>query len=191
MLVDMNNPNPLVPRLGVDIGRVIIHGDGPDTSFIQARDDETAMQAPAVDGAIEALARLTRRFEGAVWLVSKCGPRIEALSRRWLDHHGFFEKTGISAAQLRFCRERREKAGICLKLGVTMFVDDRIDVLVPMAGVVAHRFLFGAPSSSDPTITAVPTWQATEAAIDAILDEVDHGIPQTPTRARFAHRARS
>lgn len=191
MLRGMKNRNQLVPRLGVDIGRVIIHGDGPDTSFIQARDDEAAMQAPAVDGAIDALARLTRRFEGAVWLVSKCGPRIEALSRRWLNHHGFFDKTGISPAQLRFCRERREKAGICLKLGVTMFVDDRVDVLVPMAGIVAHRFLFGASSSSDPTITAVRTWQATEAAIDALLDEVERGIPHTPAGERLAHRARS
>ena len=27
------------PTLGIDIGRVIIHGDGPDTSFIGATDD--------------------------------------------------------------------------------------------------------------------------------------------------------
>ncbi|AKU98979.1 hypothetical protein AKJ09_05643 [Labilithrix luteola] len=182
-------PTNRIPRLGVDIGRVIIHGDGPDTSFIQARDDETAMRAPAVDGAIDALARLTLRFDGAVWLVSKCGPRIEGLSRRWLAHHGFFERTGISPAQLRFCRERREKAGICLKLGVTMFVDDRLDVLLPMAGVVEHRFLFGVHASSDPTVTPVPTWRATEAAIEAILDEVDRGVPLAPA-GHHAQRAR-
>ena len=33
------------PTLGIDIGRVIIHGDGPDTSFIGATDDD-AMRAP-------------------------------------------------------------------------------------------------------------------------------------------------
>jgi hypothetical protein len=156
------------PRLGVDIGRVIIHGDGPDTSFIGGSDAD-ALRAPPMDGAFASLARLTRAFGGAVWLVSKCGPRIEARSRRWLDHHRFYERTGIAPENLAFCRERHMKAPICRDLGIGWFVDDRADVLVPMAGVVPHRFLFGASASPVPEVTPVPTWDVAEAAILATL----------------------
>ncbi|MFK5221766.1 hypothetical protein ACI3PI_10215, partial [Lactobacillus helveticus] len=49
-------------RLGIDIGRVIIHGDGPDTSFVGAGTDEEALEAPAMDGALDTIARLVRCF---------------------------------------------------------------------------------------------------------------------------------
>ena len=153
-----------IPRLGVDIGRVIIHGDGPDTSFVGGS-DEDAMRTPAIDGAFEALGRLCARFEGRVWLVSKCGKRVEERSRRWLQEHRFFDTTGVSADNLVFCRERGMKAGICRDLGIGWFVDDRVDVLVPMAGIVAHRFLFGAAATDVPGLVAVATWAEAEAAI--------------------------
>jgi hypothetical protein len=158
------------PTLGIDIGRVIIHGDGPDTSFIGAT-DEDALKAPAMAGAFEAIGRLVPRFEGRVWLVSKCGPRIAERSLRWLDHHRFWEATGVAREQVRFCRQRKEKAGICLDLGIGWFVDDRLDVLVPMEGVVPHRFLFGASYATDPSVYPVPTWAAAEAGIRATRDE--------------------
>ena len=149
--------------LGVDIGRVLIHGDGPDTSFIGGTDAD-ALRTPAMAGSFEALARLCELFAGRVWLVSKCGPRIQARSRQWLDRHRFFQSTGIRYGQVRFCRERKEKAPICAELGVSLFVDDRLDVLAAMTGIVPHRFHFGA--SSAPTgIVAVPTWAAAEEAI--------------------------
>jgi hypothetical protein len=151
-------------RLGVDIGRVIIHGDGPDTSFIGAT-DEDAMRAPAMDGAFDALVRLHALFEGRVWIVSKCGPRIEARSRAWLEAHRFFETTGIARENVRFCKNRKDKAPICERLGIDFFVDDRFDILHSMSGIVAHRFLFGASSSPEPGITPVPTWAVAEAAI--------------------------
>ena len=161
---------PASPRLGVDIGRVIIHGDGPDTSFIGGT-DEDAMRAPPMEGAFAALGRLCALFSGQVWLVSKCGPRIEARSRAWLAERRFFEETGIPRENLEFCRERPLKAKICHRLGVGFFVDDRLDVLLPMAGVVPHRFLFGAASCDHAGITAVPTWRAAEAAIVRALSE--------------------
>ncbi|MBX3192888.1 MAG: hypothetical protein KF819_38240 [Labilithrix sp.] len=168
---------PTTPRLGVDIGRVIIHGDGPDTSFIGGA-DEDAMRAPAMEGAFEALARLTDRFGGRVFVVSKCGPRIEARSRAWLERHRFFESTGIARESLRFCRKRPDKAPICRELGIDFFVDDRLDVLAAMAGVVRHRFLFGAASSPEPGVTPAPTWAAAERAIVAALDEISlRGTP--------------
>src|ERR1700761_8788128 len=92
-------------RLGVDVGRVIIAGDGPDTSFVGGTEDD-ALRAPAIAGAFDALAHLRVRFAGRVWLVSKCGKRVEGRTRTWLAHHHFFEITGLDPGNLLFCRTR-------------------------------------------------------------------------------------
>ena len=75
------------PRLGIDIGRVII--DGPahrgagDTAFFEG--DEAAMLAtPEMAGSFPSIGRLVDLFAARVWLVSKCGPRVQARTLRWL-----------------------------------------------------------------------------------------------------------
>jgi len=126
--------------LGVDIGGVLIDrvADGTDTSFFSKRYLET----PAVADGFETLARLAReRFGERVYIVSKCGPTIQAKSREWLVHRRFTEITGIPPERVRFCRTREEKAPICKRLGITHFIDDRYDVLSYMK-TVPHRFLF-------------------------------------------------
>ena len=86
------------PVLGIDIGRVIIGAAASsgtaDTSFLSGS-DEAALSTPASDGAFDAIAELTRAFAGRVWLVSKCGPRIQQLTRRWLQRQSFYERTGV------------------------------------------------------------------------------------------------
>ncbi len=156
------------PILGVDIGRVIIDGDGPDTSFVGGTEKD-AMRAPAVAGAFECLTRLRSRLAGRVWLVSKCGPKVQQRSSAWLDRHRFFQSTGIPYGQVRFCRERKDKAPICQRLGVTLFVDDRIDVLEAMRDVVPLRFQFGVTSAPS-GVTPVPTWFDAEIAIMRALE---------------------
>jgi hypothetical protein len=170
---------PEQPRLGVDIGRVIIHGDGPDTSFIGGSDAD-AMNAPAMSGAFEALARLTALFEGRVFLVSKCGPRIQARTRAWLGEQRFFELTGIAPDHLHFCRERPQKALICQKLRITCFVDDRVDVLQAMRGIVPHRLLFGASSAPSPELVPVPGWAEAEPAIVSSMAPISSRSRETP-----------
>jgi hypothetical protein len=172
------------PRLGVDIGRVIIHGDGPDTSFIGGSDAD-AMNAPAMSGAFEALTRLNRLFEDRVWLVSKCGPRIQARTRAWLTQQRFFEHTGIPPDHLHFCRERPEKAVICGKLRITCFVDDRVDVLTAMRGIVPHRLLFGAHMTPSAELVPVPDWREAERAILSAT-----ALVSVKTRETRAERAR-
>lgn len=166
----IHQPAARAPTLGVDIGRVIIHGDGPDTSFIGGSED-AAMRAPAMDGAFASLTRLRERFAGRVWLVSKCGPRVQDRTRKWLDRHRFFETTGVSPGHLRFCLSRKDKAPICAELGITLFVDDRRDVLDAMEGVVPHRFQFGA-SEAPAGVRPVPTWAVCEAAILEVIDAI-------------------
>ena len=136
---------------------MLIAGDGEDTSFLGAS-EAAAMRAPALPGSFEAVAALCQAFAGRVWLVSKCGPRIEARTRRWLEAHRFFTRTGMHSDHLRFCRERRDKVAIAESLGLDRFVDDRADVLRSMRGRLKLLVLFGA-QSAEPGLLAAPDWQ--------------------------------
>jgi hypothetical protein len=156
------------PRLGVDIGRVIITPDDTrdaDTSFLRGSEAD-ALHTPPNAGAFEALAVLTEAFDGRVWLVSKCGPKIERRSRAWLDHHSFFARTGVSDRNLRFCRERRDKALHCTRLAITHFVDDRADVMRHLTGLVPWLFLFGPQTGPVPGgVTWVRDWIDAQRAV--------------------------
>src|SRR5215470_8510323 len=92
-------------KLGIDVGRVLISpGDdsAPDTSFIGGT-LEDALRTPPYEGMFEVVPGLVRRFDAQVWIISKCGPRVQQRTREWLAHHRFFERTGIDARNLRFC----------------------------------------------------------------------------------------
>lgn len=160
-----------LPRLGIDIGRVIIDGSahplGGDTAFFTG-DEATLLATPEMAGAFEAIARLTTGFGGRVWLVSKCGPRVQERTLRWLDGHDFHARTGVPRDQVRFCRKRSDKRGHCLDLGLTHFVDDHPEVHTAIAGAVAHQYLFGAATGRAPAVAA-RTWVEAERLITASL----------------------
>lgn len=122
--------------LGVDIGGVIIDrvNDGTDTSFFS----DNYLQTTAVPGVFAALRQLVeKRFRENIFLISKCGQRVQNKTLHWLDHHRFYDLTGIGRERVHFCRERHEKAGICKQLGITHFVDDRLEVLSNLTTVSA------------------------------------------------------
>jgi hypothetical protein len=183
------------PRLGIDIGRVIIGpgdpADGGDTAFLRGS-DEHAMKTPEMPGAVEAMASLIAAIDPArVWLVSKCGPRIEARSRRWLRRHRIFERTGLRPDQLRFCLKRHQKADHCRDLGINLFIDDRLDVLRHLRPLMSDLFWFGGdPVKQPPWARAVVDWPAAASAIHARLasgsryDEGTASVSQTPLSAR-------
>jgi hypothetical protein len=150
------------PRLGVDFGRVINEGSaepgGDDTTFLSGGFDE-AMRTPEMPGLYDVLPGLVARFEGRVWIVSKCGERIQERTSQWLDHHNFWTRTGISPDHVRFCRQRPEKAIHCKQLAITHFIDDRRDVLGHLRGLVDHLYLFGPQKLPAPDwVEATPTW---------------------------------
>jgi len=123
------------------------------------------LATPAVPGAFDTLARLVPRF-GQVWLVSKCGERVQRSTRQWLDHHDFAARTGIPRDHVRFCLKRPDKAVHCADLGITHFVDDKIDVHQALHGVVAHRYLCGPQPAPPPSwVRHTPTWAEVEHAI--------------------------
>jgi hypothetical protein len=159
------------PTLGIDIGRVIIgpvDDDGKaDTSFLSGTLDQALETLPA-PGAFDSIARLADRFGGAVWLVSKCGPRVQEKTRRWLERWRFWDVTGVPAGHLRFCLERPQKAQHCLELGITHFIDDRLDVLEHLRAFVPWLYLFGAERRRSPPpdwVIPVITWPETLAAV--------------------------
>jgi hypothetical protein len=152
------------PRLGVDIGRVIIdgprHPGGGDTAFFHG-DEATMLATPEVSGAVGSIARLMERFGGKVWLVSKCGPRVQARTLRWLEAHDVYGRTGLPRDHVRFCRLRAQKREHCLDLGLTHFVDDQPEVHTAIRDVVPHRYLFGVGPAA--------TWTDTERLIGETL----------------------
>jgi hypothetical protein len=143
------------PRLGIDIGKVIINGPGHpgggDTAFFEG--SEAAMLAtPEMDGALDAVRRLNVLFGGRVWLVSKCGARVQQRSLRWLDAHDFYRRTGVARDHVRFCLTRPEKRPVCEELRLTHFVDDHPEVHDAIRGAVSRQYFFG------PQAGGVPSW---------------------------------
>ena len=173
-------------KLGIDIGRVIIAPDSPngraDTSFIGGS-LEAALATPPYDGMFEAVPQLVQLFNREVWLVSKAGPRMQEKTRRWLEHHLFFERTGIHPSNIRSCLERSQKAGHCRELGITHFIDDRLDVLGHLESVVPHRYLFGPQKVKLETISgiiSVDTWPMTLSFLINSLMEHNQSLHDQP-----------
>ncbi|HVT87619.1 MAG TPA: hypothetical protein VHD56_02100 [Tepidisphaeraceae bacterium] len=132
-------------KLGIDVGRVLISpGDdsSPDTSFIGGSMAD-ALRTPPYEGMFDVVPLLVQKFESRVWIVSKCGAKVQDRTLQWFDHHQFYERTGIPRSNVRFCLKRPEKAIYCRELGITHFIDDREDVLKPMIGIVPNLYLFG------------------------------------------------
>jgi hypothetical protein len=158
------------PRLGIDIGRVIIDGAGAvggDTAFFNGT--ETVMLAtPEMADAVATIARLVDRFDGRVWLVSKCGPRVQDRTLRWLDGHDFYRRTGLARDHVRFCRRRADKRAHCAQLALTHFVDDHPEVHAAIRGSVTHQYFFGPQRRPVPGYGRhTPTWADVERLVSA------------------------
>jgi hypothetical protein len=154
--------------LGLDFGRVIMSPasdvDAPDSRFLTLGEDDALAIPPPAD-AFAIIARLVRHFQGRAFIVSKAGPRIQRLTREWLARHRFHQVTLLPPRAVHFCRERKDKRAHALKLGLTHFVDDRVDVLSHLTGVVPHRYLFGPPTQVPAWAVHVADWRAVDRAI--------------------------
>jgi hypothetical protein len=165
------------PRLGIDIGKVIINGpahpDGGDTAFFTG-DEATMLATPEMDGCVAAIARLTEAVDGKIWLVSKCGPRVQSRTLRWLEGHDFSRRTGVPGDHVRFCRTREDKRIHCQELGLTHFVDDHPEVHAAIRGTVDYQYFFGPQRQPVPDYGIhVPTWSHAESLILSSLGVLD------------------
>ncbi len=159
------------PVLGIDIGGVIsdklTDGRVTDASLASAR---------PIEGSLESIARLVANFGPEdVFLVSKCGWRMQRRTKLWLRAIHFHSLTRIPVDHAWFCLERREKSDICRELGVTHFVDDRLEIHGYLTGV-RHRFLFrpnereiARHAAALPSVVRVENWDDAEREILATL----------------------
>jgi hypothetical protein len=160
-----------VEVLGIDIGGVIIErvDNSADTSFFGAN----YLRTPAILNSFNAIGRLVgERFHENVYLISKCGVEVERKTLHWLENQGFYDKTGIHPDKILFCRKRSEKAGLCQRVGVTHFVDDRLEVLGYLDSV-PYQYLF-RPQSDEVVrfrqhLHRVQTVQIWQEILDALL----------------------
>lgn len=137
MLIKNKVEEPYRPALGIDIGGVISFGD-TDGGIPRVKD---YLGVPVTEGAILAIKQLNLEFNGFVYLVSKCRGKTQVRTRHWLSHIHFSEETGVPADHVFFCETREGKAPICETLGVTHFIDDRLEVLGYLKSV-SNKFLF-------------------------------------------------
>ena len=173
--MQMNRDKIKVPRLGIDIGRVImapIEGGKADTTFLSGSISD-AMQTPPTSGALAAIKTLVDMFKGNVWLISKAGKNTEKKTRLWLHHWNFYNSTNVAEDNLRFCLKRSEKAIHSDELKINFFIDDRLDVLSHLQGIVPNLYLFGEQPLEqnaqadilEARITTVINWSETTKTI--------------------------
>ncbi len=145
--------------LGIDLGNTIITKvDGVKRAH---------------ENALRVIARLVaERFGRNSYIISRVTPEQKIRAQKWLTESGFHRLTGLPEDHVEWCTERHEKAPIAKRLGITHFIDDRPSVLVHMAGIVPHRFLFQGdlaeaeklqPALGE--ITALQSWLEVESQL--------------------------
>lgn len=166
----MNKRQNIKPRIGIDIGRVIMAPvkDGKaDTSFLSGS-LERAMQTPPSPGAFDGVSALVDASGGQAWLISKAGANVQKKTKQWLREWDFYNKTGLQRGNLRFCLKRHEKAHHCRQLKINHFIDDRLDVLEHLQGIVPKLYLFGEQKRPEETpcwVTHLPDWVSTVSVV--------------------------
>jgi hypothetical protein len=156
--------------IGVDIGGVVID-HATSEALLQGQFDAVR----EVPGAVNTLRWLHRvgGYERGVHLVSRCGAEVEAATLACFDARDVWGRTGLPRDHVHFVRTTVDKAEVARALGVSHFVDDRLDVLRSMPDV-ANRYLF-APTpefadraaTEDPTIRRVDSWVELRVRIGA------------------------
>lgn len=147
-------------RLGLDFGGVIVKAHDrnacEDTNLCS--DDRMEM---VHDGALEGIKTMVSLTGGAVWIVSKAGPKMQQITRDWLDAVDFYSKTSMARYHLCFCEERPQKETICTFLNITHFVDDRLHIMQILRHCVPNLLLFGTEKNRrfcPPWASLVTNW---------------------------------
>ena len=156
-------PDKVDQVLGLDVGGVLVDRafHDSDTSFFGSR----PMDTPGVKGFLEGVQRLAELFHERIFIVSKAGPRVEELTRRWLSERGV--SLVIPDERVIFVRHRSEKAEHCSIHGMSFFIDDRLDVLSSLPDTVRYKIWFTGGSGTQPDVrpgrrvTQCRSWDAT------------------------------
>ncbi len=128
---------------------------------------------PGVPEVFETLRQIVNAIRGkngecSVHVVSACESSLRNKALWWLNHHQFYDRTGIPRENVRFANSRRVKAEICADLGITHFVDDRLEVLSQLPPSV-EKFLFRRdPGETGVFQTFIPKVRLAESWADIL-----------------------
>jgi hypothetical protein len=135
-------------KIGIDIGGVIIaqDTDEPDLFFTNS-----FLNANPFTNCFEIIKKLINFYgKENIFIISKCGEKVQKKSLEWLEHKNFFSFTGFLSSNIYFCLERHEKASIAEKLNISVFIDDRYTVLKHMLiSTQLQRLILFCPSESE------------------------------------------
>ncbi|MCC2631934.1 MAG: hypothetical protein K0S20_633 [Patescibacteria group bacterium] len=140
-------------RIGIDCGGVLLANydrqTGRNIPF-----NESFFEYPEIDGAVESVKRLVDIFgQENVFLVSMVSEERRPGLLEWLKGIGLIGEDSFTESNLYFCRRNADKAGICSKLGITHFVDNRLEVLRHLSHV-PHLYLLQPSQHEMDTFTA-------------------------------------
>ena len=119
--------------------------------------------APPVEGALETLAEL----DGELYIVSARAPDSVRYAQQWFLKHRVYDL--VPAERIFFCNGNTEKRGYCERLGISMFLDDKLEVLDAL-----------------PRATTKVLFDADDVARDLSLDERMHVVPNWREFRRLA-----
>lgn len=117
--------------LGLDFGNVI----------------KNTQNGSLMSGVVESLMALKSRFNDRIFIISRSGDDCLTDNRKYAEYqrrvHLFLYQSSLDKIipwkNVFFCKLRHEKAPIAANLGITHFVDDRLEVLSHMT-TVPNRF---------------------------------------------------
>jgi len=117
-------------RIGIDCGGVIIAKTstkkGEDTGFFS----DNFLNTPQSPGCFETIKQLVDKYGNEnIFVVPKASEKIIDKTKKWMDHHKFYEQTGVKSDNIHFCKTRQDKLPLCEKLDIDCFIDDHFDVL--------------------------------------------------------------
>lgn len=146
------NLNEMV--IGIDLGGTIAH-----------RVDGVMVPMPEC---MEVIARLRKQVK-AIYIVSRVTDEQSLRAYWFFNRNNFFEETGLTPNKVHFCYERRDKAPICERLGVTHFIDDRPEVVSHMGDSVVKLLMRPLQIDMDEyapwirNLTVVNSWNEIES----------------------------
>lgn len=163
---------PTLPRIGIDLDGVLIdhrenkrklageHGFALEPwqansnlldRFVPANIHDAIREplyghltpaAPPVAGALQGLAAL----RAEVFIISARRSHSVRYAQDWLLKHRIYDT--VPAERIYFCGGDEEKRGYCERLGITMFLDDKVSVLDALPGKT-KRVLFDEDGVAD------------------------------------------
>eukprot|EP00931_Biecheleriopsis_adriatica_P056170 TRINITY_DN33286_c0_g1_i1.p1 TRINITY_DN33286_c0_g1~~TRINITY_DN33286_c0_g1_i1.p1 ORF type:complete len:834 (-),score=127.09 TRINITY_DN33286_c0_g1_i1:50-2530(-) len=122
------------PRIGIDIGGVLTRDSDPNHPCTSSKGCEWDASWLA-DGALDAVRKIVQVFGPSnTFLVSKVKPGgdMHCRTEKWLNDLDFCGKTGLPKENVKYCRKMdgpQGKGVVCQKLGISHFIDDKVEVL--------------------------------------------------------------